>query len=298
MVEPYDLVVVGAGLSALAFLKQQEVPGGDGRTLVVDYRPTTGGFLGAALPAEEFPEESAILGAFQPSASVEIRLSTTAVGLAPGAPGTPHTVLLRGTAGASQEATRRVMIATGSLEMPREHDAIPGMRPAGVVTPVFIHQILAQGYLPGRRAIVYGEGQAATLIARRLAAAGADVTLVPPSGAITPAADTGIRTLPPASITAVAGQARLERVTLRRGERTEEIAADTLVYATGALPNTLWLKGSGIELNRDGTIRTDECFRTSIPEVFAIGTVIRPSLDHDRSVAMGREAARALGGER
>jgi glycine/D-amino acid oxidase-like deaminating enzyme len=48
MAEPYDLVIVGAGISGLAFLLGRAEHRQNGQILVVDYRPATGGFLGAA----------------------------------------------------------------------------------------------------------------------------------------------------------------------------------------------------------------------------------------------------------
>lgn len=53
-----------------------------------------------------------------------------------------------------------------------------------------------------------------------------------------------------------------------RGERYE---VDLGVIAIGVMPNTDWLKGSSIELDRQGGIVVDEGLETSVPGVFAAG---------------------------
>src|SRR5260370_481470 len=72
----------------------------------------------------------------------------------------------------------RVLLACGGLELPREQAQIPGPRPAGVITPIFAHQLLTRGYTPGTQIVVYGNSRYAQATALRLAEAGLAVTLV------------------------------------------------------------------------------------------------------------------------
>jgi 3-phenylpropionate/trans-cinnamate dioxygenase ferredoxin reductase subunit len=51
------------------------------------------------------------------------------------------------------------------------------------------------------------------------------------------------------------------------------LAADLVVVARGVSPDTGWLAGSGLELD-DGIV-TDEQLRTSSPDVFAVGDIVR-----------------------
>ncbi|MBP2058008.1 NADH peroxidase [Lactobacillus colini] len=53
------------------------------------------------------------------------------------------------------------------------------------------------------------------------------------------------------------------------------VDADLVIVTAGIKPNTDWLKGS-IELAKTGYVQTDEYFRTSAPDVYAIGDVIWP----------------------
>jgi thioredoxin reductase len=226
-----------------------------------------------------------------------MRLGNMAVGLLPGSGrDATQTLLVRSDAGTENIRARRVLIASGGLEVTREHDQIPGSRPVGVMTPLFVHQMLRQGYLPGTRTVVAGSARYAVATATRLAVAGAQVTLVPPVGTATPEVDVGVRVEEPAHIVEVVGFPRLERIRLQRGGQDIELPADMLVYARRMMANTLWLKGSGIELQPDGSIGVTARFETNLPGVFAMGTVVTPDLDHEASISMGRAAAIALEG--
>ncbi len=296
MSAPYRLVVVGAGLAALSALRAGL---GDGPLAVLDYQEHAGGFLRPALPAPGFDEAWALAGAPPLPAGVTALFGATAVGLLPATtPGGPHTLLVRQREGTMQLQAQRILIACGGLEATREHAAVPGTRPSGVMTPILAHALLARGYLPGRRCLVYGAGRYVATTAGRLARAGAQVTVVPPPGATGPNAGAGIEVEEPAELASVGGFPRLDRVGLRRGDHVYECEADALLYAVGMIANTHWLAGSGVVLGEQGAIVVDGRYQTSIPGIFAIGTAVAPDLDHASSIAMGAEAASVLAGGR
>jgi thioredoxin reductase len=60
------------------------------------------------------------------------------------------------------------------------------------------------------------------------------------------------------------------------------------------MANTTWLKGSDGALDAHGAILVDERYETNAPEVYAIGTVVAPSLDHVQSISMGRIVSSVL----
>ena len=70
----------------------------------------------------------------------------------------------------------------------------------------------------------------------------------------------------------VAGNERLERLTLRTGDELTEVPADALFILIGAAPRTEWLPDE-IERDEHGFVVTGPDYGTSVPGVFAIGDV-------------------------
>ncbi len=275
----YELAIVGAGLSALSAIAAGL---GRERTMLLDYQDEPGGFLKHALPAPGFEAAWELIRSTRIPQSVTACFGATVVGLLPAfEAGEPHTLVVRQRQGTSQVQAKRVLIACGGLEIPRERAEVPGPRPAGVVTPIMVHQLLAQGYLPGRRAVVYGDARYTGVTAQRLADAGVIVTFVSPAQA---------------RLLAIEGSPRLQRVIMRGGGQISRVEADLLVYGVGMMANTHWLKGSGIDTAEDGMVQVNAGYQTNVQGIYAVGTVVAPSLDHVGSLAMGKEVATLLGG--
>ncbi len=292
----YDLAIVGAGLSALSALQAGIA---SARTVVLDYQDAPGGFLKAALPAPGFEEAWELVQSSRIPQRVATFYGTTAVGLLPAfEAGEPHVLIVRQRQGTEEVHAQRVLIACGGLELTREHAQIPGTRPAGVITPVLAHQLLSRGYLPGKRAVVYGDSRYARATAQRLAGVGIEVTLVLPPEATRAAGESEGEqpSLTGAELIAIEGFPRLEKVKFWRDGEFFDVPADTLVYGTGMMANTHWLKGSGIITGEYGTIQVSSFYQTNVQGVYAVGTVIAPSLDHAGSIAMGKEVASLLVG--
>lgn len=288
MSESYDVAIVGAGLSALSALREGTL--GE-RTLVLEHHGVPGGALLPILPEPEFETAWKFVQQFRQPADVTFRFNATAVGLLPAfMDGQPHTLLVRQQQGTIQVDARKILIATGGLEKTREHERIPGTRPVGVITPALALQFLERGYLPGKQAIIYGNSCYTLVTARRLRAAGVEIlSFVPPPSDKAAAEEA-------AELLEIRGFPRLTGVLLRTHGREFEQPADSLIYAAGMQANSHWLKGSGIETGPDGAVLVDHQHRTNIPGIYAIGTVVAPSLDHACSLAMGKEVALTIFG--
>ena len=289
----YKLAIVGAGLSVLSAL-QAGLSGED--TLLLDYQDGPGGFLRPALNAPGLEDLAAFVRATTLPNLLTVCFNSTAVGLLPAlAEGEPHLLAVRRRGGVVAVRAERLLLACGGLELTRESAQIPGPRPAGILTPVFAHQLLNRGYAPGRSIVVYGGSRYTQATAYRLAEAGLSVTLVgspDTPGPSLPGGHSSLLTLlPPARLVALAGFPRLQELTFERAGEIFTLAADTLVYATGLRANTHWLKGSGLALTVRGALEIDARYQTSAPGIYAIGTAVSPSLDHEQSLAMGREFA-------
>lgn len=58
-------------------------------------------------------------------------------------------------------------------------------------------------------------------------------------------------------------------IVLKGGERLE---ADLVILGVGVTPTTGYLKNSGIELEKDGSVRVDDCWRIKgLDDAYAVG---------------------------
>lgn len=64
-------------------------------------------------------------------------------------------------------------------------------------------------------------------------------------------------------------------VVLRKGEATRRLAGDTVLIATGRIPNTAGLncEAAGVTLTARGAVQVDELLRTTAPDIWAMGDV-------------------------
>lgn len=72
-------------------------------------------------------------------------------------------------------------------------------------------------------------------------------------------------------VTGFSGDGKVEAVETDHGK----IKTDLVIIAVGVTPNTDWLKGT-IELYDNGYIKTDDYFRTSVVDIYAIGDAVFP----------------------
>ena len=285
---PYDVAFVGAGLSAMAALAAGFA---GGSAVVLEYGERIGGCLLTGGPAAYGEEAEALWARFDLPEAVDLRLRTTALRLTPGSGTRPHALLVQGpNEPATSIHANLVLLACGGIETTRERAMIPGSRPSGICTPALVHGLLDRGWLPGRRAFVYGNGHPAVATATRLLEAGVQVTLgsrFPPMSTV-PA---GIEHLAGVAVLETLGRARLTALRVRQGSTIREVPADLLVYAIGQQANTGWLAGSGVALGPDGRVLVDGRCETSIPGVLAVGTIVSPDPDHRSSIRRGRMVA-------
>lgn len=67
------------------------------------------------------------------------------------------------------------------------------------------------------------------------------------------------------------GNGKVETIKTDNGD----ISTDLVIIAVGVTPNTDWLKGT-IDLYDNGYIKTDEYFKTNVPNIYAIGDAVFP----------------------
>ena len=60
-------------------------------------------------------------------------------------------------------------------------------------------------------------------------------------------------------------------VRMKQGEEEKEIPADLVIMAIGVRPETTLARKAGLEIGETGGIKTDHSFRTSDPDIYAVG---------------------------
>jgi hypothetical protein len=169
------------------------------------------------------------------------------------------------------------------------------------MTADFAIDALDRGWQPARRAVVAGDGRFARGVAERLTDAGVNVVdrigaaagltgLEAPEGeAPEGEAPEGQEITTP--IRAVRGESRLEAVRID----DSWIAADSLVLAHALRPAAFLLRGLGIGDDRPGVpMPVDETGALPLPGLWATGTCVEPRVNHERSLAAGRELGAAV----
>jgi glycerol-3-phosphate dehydrogenase len=237
--QPWDVVIVGGGEAGRGVASATGETAT--RSLVVERRPDRARRLPGTL-------EATVVGLAREEGEWLV-LAQTAL----------STVELR---------ARRVVIASGNYVEPREHRAIAGPRPAGIMTADLAESLLAEGLRPGRRAVLVGQGRRAAYLRQRLESAGLVVI--------------GASSEPEA----VRGEPRLDAV--RLGGKW--VTADSLILVDRVRSQTFLLRSLDLVDGRPGVpAPADTDGRLPIVGLWAAGCCVVPSIDHDGCAAMGRE---------
>jgi choline dehydrogenase-like flavoprotein len=203
---------------------------------------------------------------------VERRHGGTAIGLVPAGDG--WTVEVQGDQGMGVLHTRSVLLATGGYVVPREGRDIAGPRPSGIVTSDLVGSALAAGLLPGKEAVLVGDGPLADRTRASLEAAGVRV--------VAHVAEEPLE---------VRGAGRLEGIRTASGW----IDADTLVLADRLHPQPFLLRALGLVDGRPGRPAPDDGEgRVGMPGLWAVGCCVAPDVGHARCVTDGARVGLAV----
>ncbi len=186
-----------------------------------------------------------------------------------------------------------VILTMGCRERTRGALAIPGTRPAGVLTAgVAQAYINLQNRMPGKEIVILGSGDIGLIMARRLTLEGAHVKGVYeinpiPSGLPRNIEqclhDYDIPLYLSHTVADIKGRDRLESVVVAKVDdhmqpiagTEEEIPCDTLMLSVGLIPENELTLGAGAELDpHTSGAYVDEAFQTTVPGLFAAGNVL------------------------
>jgi|GEM_PF-3495901 len=253
----FDIVIIGAGISGLTTASSLQENGVQ-HVLIIDYQQEIGGFASPFFHQSAFAREKQKLEQAK-SLSYEIWTQATVIGFFPGEEGSSHQLFIQTESGTRMVEAKRVVIAAGALEKPREAHKIAGPRPAGVMTPTMVAGLLQRGYLPGECMAVYHSGRLTEGAAGLLAEHGCQTQSFS-------AADW--------EVVAVEGQSRLCEVSFlqRKDQTLVRQPCDTLIFAQGRIPSTFFLKGTPVIRDEQHAIVIDEWGNTNLEGIYATGS--------------------------
>ncbi|MFD4252384.1 NAD(P)/FAD-dependent oxidoreductase [Amycolatopsis thermoflava] len=267
------IAIAGASLAGLSTARALREAGFDGRVVVVgdephrpyDRPPLSKEFLAGTMSAAELALESD-----DEDLDVDWCLGARAVALDPAL----RTIVLDS---GERIVCDGVVLATGARAR-----RLPGSPLAGVHTLRTLDDAIAlrAELVPGARLVVIGAGFIGAEVASTARGLGLAVTVVEQQavplagplgtelGGVCAAlhGEHGVELITGVGVAGLTGAERVRSVHLTDGR---ELAADVVVVGVGAVPNTEWLAGSGLDAERG--VRTDARCATGIPSVVAVG---------------------------
>ncbi|MBR3058816.1 MAG: FAD-dependent oxidoreductase [Clostridiales bacterium] len=323
----YDIVVIGGGPAGLAAARSA-YENGCHSVLLIERDTKLGGILnqcihngfGLAHFGEELtgPEYAhrAIEEMRETASDVDILLDTFVMEITP-----DKTIYaMNKEDGYFEISAKAIILAMGCREKARGALAIPGTRPAGVMTAGLAqHYVNIDGYMVGRKVVILGSGDIGLIMARRMVLEGAKVLacieIAPQPGGLARnitqcLEDYGIPLYLRQTVTAIHGKERLTGITVSEVDENyapipgteREIECDTLLLSCGLIPENELSRKAGLAIDpKTGGPFASQSLETSVPGIFACGNVLHV---HDladnvtkESIEAGKAAALFVSGQ-
>ena len=186
-----------------------------------------------------------------------------------------------------------VVLAMGCRERTRGAINIPGTRPAGIFSAGTAQRLVnIEGYMVGRKVIVFGSGDIGLIMARRIVWEGGEVVAVierkPYSEGLVRnyvqcVEDYNIPMLLQHTITDIKGKDRVESITIAETDRDKqplagterELQCDTILFSRGLIPENELSTSAGVSLHpATGGPVVNESMETEVEGIFACGNVV------------------------
>lgn len=207
---------------------------------------------------------------------------------------------------------KAIVMSTGCSERTRGAIAIPGSRPAGIMSAGLAQRYLnIDGYLVGKKVFILGSGDIGLIMARRMTLEGAKVLgvaeLMPYSNGLNRNIvqclnDFDIPLYLSHTVSNIIGKDRIEKVVISKVDENMnfiegseiEFEVDTLLLSVGLLPSNVLLEDMGMEMSSTRGPIVNEMMETTSEGIFACGNSLHVHDLVDFVTKEGRNAGKGV----
>lgn len=238
---------------------------------------------------------------------LQIYTEAMVLDVVPGLPGEVHSLSVLSPQGLKSYKCRNIILATGCFESSRQARCIAGTRPAGIFTTGTLQELVNLRHVrPGKHAVIIGSEHVAlssVLTLRRAGVSIAGMVEEHPELQTYPYAAAVMRLLygfpiyKETLVQEILGNERVEGIELLKGESQKafQLDCDTVIITGKFRPDSTLIENTPIEqdpLTLGPAVDMD--LMTSVPNIYAVGNLLRGADMHDLCALEGKMAAQSI----